>query len=99
MANRKMIQQFIKDYYVAFRTIMDIPVIKPYEEEKLGMVHAGNSWTNPAIFLDMTGSEKKEYKEKTVAKIKELKDTLDSLVKESGIKKLDKSSIDEEDEE
>ena len=86
MANRKMIQQFIKDYYVAFRTIMEIPVIKSYEEEKLGMVHVGNNWTTPEIFLDMTKEEKKEYKEKTIAKIAELKEELDNLVKLSGIK-------------
>ena len=86
MANRKMIQQFIKDYYVAFRTVMDIPVIKSYEEEKLGMVHVGNNWTTPEIFLDMTKEEKKEYKEKTIAKIVELKEQLDNLVKLSGIK-------------
>ena len=86
MANRKMIQQFIKDYYVAFRTIMNIPVIKSYEEEKLGIVHVGNNWTTPEIFLDMTKEEKKEYKEKTIAKIAELKEQLDNLVKLSGIK-------------
>ena len=86
MANRKMIQQFIRDYYVAFRTIMDIPVIKSYEEEKLGMIHVGNNWTTPEIFLDMTKEEKKEYKEKTIAKIAELKEQLDNLVKLSGIK-------------
>lgn len=86
MANRKMIQQFIKDYYVAFRTIMNIPVIKSYEEEKLGMVHVGNNWTTPEIFLDMSKEEKKEYKEKTIAKIAELKEQLDNLVKLSGIK-------------
>lgn len=86
MANRKMIQQFIKDYYVAFRTVMDIPVIKSYEEEKLGMVHVGNNWTTPEIFLDMTKEEKKDYKEKTINKIAELKEELDNLVKLSGIK-------------
>ena len=86
MSNRKMIQQFIKDYYVAFRTVMNIPVIKSYEEEKLGMVHVGNNWTTPEIFLDMTKEEKKEYKEKTIAKITELKGQLDHLVKLSGIK-------------
>lgn len=86
MSNRKMIQQFIKDYYVAFRTIMNIPVIKSYEEEKLGMVHVGNNWTTPEIFLDMSKEEKKEYKEKTIAKIAELKEQLDNLVKLSGIK-------------
>lgn len=86
MANRKMIQQFIKDYYVAFRTVMDIPVIKSYEEEKLGMVHVGNNWTTPEIFLDMTKEEKKDYKEKTITKIAELKEELDNLIKVSGIK-------------
>ncbi len=86
MANRKMIQQFIKDYYVAFRTVMNIPVIKSYEEEKLGMVHVGNSWTSPEVFMDMTSAEKKAYKEKTIKKIGELKEQLDNLVKLSGIK-------------
>ena len=87
MANRKMIQQFVKDYYVAFRTIMDIPVIKSYEEEKLGMVHVGNNWTTPEIFLDMSKAEKKEYREKTINKVAELKEELDNLIKLSGIKK------------
>ena len=87
MANRKMIQQFVKDYYVAFRTIMDIPVIKSYEEEKLGMVHVGNNWTTPEIFLDMSKEEKKEYREKTINKVAELKEELDNLIKLSGIKK------------
>lgn len=86
MANRKMIQQFIKDYYVAFRTVMNIPVIKSYEEEKLGMVHVGNNWTTPEIFLDMSKEEKKEYREKTIVKITELKEELDHLVELSGIK-------------
>lgn len=86
MANRKMIQAFIKDYYCAFRTIMDIPVICSYEEEKLGMVHAGNSWTTPEMFLDMSAAEKKAFQEKTIVKIGELKKELDNLVKTSGIK-------------
>ena len=86
MANRKMVQQFIKDYYVAFRTIMDIPVIKSYEEEKLGMVHVGNSWTSPEIFMDMSKEDQKEYKDATIAKIAELKETLAGMVKSCGIK-------------
>lgn len=86
MANRKMIQAFIKDYYCAFRTIMDIPVICSYEEEKLGMVHAGNSWTTPEMFLNMKAADKKALREKTIAKIAELKEELDNLVKTSGIK-------------
>ena len=60
---------------------------KSYEEEKLGMVHVGNNWTTPEIFLDMSKEEKKEYKEKTIAKIAELKSELDSLVKLSGIER------------
>lgn len=86
MANRKMVQQFIKDYYVAFRTIMDIPVIKSYEEEKLGMVHVGNSWTNPEIFMDMSKEAQKEYRNTTIAKITELKEILANMVKTCGIK-------------
>ena len=86
MANRWMIQRFIKDYYCAFRTIMNIPVIKSYEEEKLGVVHVGNSWTTPEMFIDMDKDAKKDLKDKTVAKIKELKEQLDNLVKQSGIK-------------
>lgn len=50
------------------------------------MVHIGNNWTTPEIFLDMTKEEKKEYKEKTIVKIAELKEQLDNLVKLSDIK-------------
>ena len=66
---------------------MNIPVIKSYEEEKLGMVHVGNNWTTPEIFLDMSKEEKKEYREKTINKVAELKEELDNLIKLSGIKK------------
>lgn len=99
MANRWMVQQFVKDYYVAFRKIMDIPVIKSYPEEKLGVVHVGNTWTTPDMFIDMTPEAKKELKEKTLLKIKELKSQLDDLVKLSGIKadgKLEDEVVDEE---
>jgi len=85
MANRYMIQQFIKDYYCAFRTIMDIPVIKSYAEEKLGLVHVGNTWTTPEMFLDMKQNTKKDINLKTKEKIATLKEELQHLVEISGI--------------
>lgn len=90
MANRWMVQRFIKDYYCAFRKIMNIPVIKPYEEEKLGIIHTGNTWTNVDQLIDMSASELKEYKAKTKEKIAELKVQLDQLVKSSGIPRTGK---------
>jgi hypothetical protein len=90
MANRWMVQRFVKDYYCAFRKIMDIPVIKPYEEEKLGIIHTGNTWTNVDRLIDMSPAELKEYKTQTKAKIVELKEQLDRLVKSSGIPRTGK---------
>lgn len=90
MANRWMVQRFVKDYYCAFRKIMDIPVIKPYEEEKLGIIHTGNTWTSVNQLIDMSASELKDYKVKTKEKIKELKEQLDQLVKSSGIPRTGK---------
>ena len=87
MANRYMIQQFIKDYYRAFRMIMDIPVIKSYEEEKLGMVHVGNTWTTPEMFLDINAATKQEINRITKEKIASLKEELQNLVEVSGINK------------
>ena len=96
MANRYMVQRFVRDYYVAFRTIMSLPVIVPYEVEKLGMVHAGNTWTTAETFLDLSAAEKKELKEKTIVKIAELKEQLDHLVKTSGISTTNVEDIEED---
>ena len=96
MANRYMVQRFVRDYYVAFRTIMSLPVIVPYEVEKLGMVHAGNTWTTAETFLDLSAAEKKELKEKPIVKIAELKDQLDHLVKTSGISTTNVEDIEED---
>ena len=38
-ANRKMIKEFLKDVYVAWRTIEGLPVREPYSEEYLGKKH------------------------------------------------------------
>lgn len=39
-AKRYMVKMFIKDLYVAWRTLEDLPVREPYAEEYLGKVHA-----------------------------------------------------------
>jgi hypothetical protein len=39
-ANRYMVKQFLKDLYVAWRTLEGLPVRKPYEEEYLGKQHS-----------------------------------------------------------
>lgn len=91
MANRYMIQQFIKDYYRAFRMIMDIPVIKSYEEEKLGMIHVGNTWTTPEMFLDINAATKKEINTRTKEKVASLKEELQNLVEVSGINKTNEA--------
>ena len=41
-ANRYMVKMFLKDLYVAWRTLEGLPVRKPYEEEYLGRQHAAN---------------------------------------------------------
>ena len=38
-AIRKMIKEFLKDLYVAWREIEGLPIRKPYEEEYLDKVH------------------------------------------------------------
>ena len=37
MANRYMVKQFVRDLWVAWREIENLPISKPYEEAKLGM--------------------------------------------------------------
>lgn len=39
-ANRYMVKQFLKDLYVAWRTVEGLPVRAPYEEEYLGKKHS-----------------------------------------------------------
>ena len=39
-ANRYMVKQFLKDLYVAWRTLEGLPVREPYAEEYLGKVHS-----------------------------------------------------------
>jgi hypothetical protein len=41
-AIRKMVKEFLKDLYVAWRTLEGLPVRKPYEEEYLNRKHAAN---------------------------------------------------------
>jgi hypothetical protein len=60
------------------------------------MVHAGNTWTTADTFLDISSAEKKELKEKTIAKIAELKEQLDHLVKTSGISTANVEDIEED---
>ena len=40
MAKRHMMQKFLRDYYCASRYLMGMPIIKFYEEEKLGLHHS-----------------------------------------------------------
>ncbi len=39
MAMRYMIKRFLADLYVEWRTLEGLPVAKPYEEERLGIIH------------------------------------------------------------
>ena len=39
MAMRYMVKRFLSDLYVEWRTLEGLPVAKPYEEEKLGIIH------------------------------------------------------------
>lgn len=47
MATRYMMKQFLRDLYVSWRTIENLPVRKSYEEEYLGKVH--NALTLPEL--------------------------------------------------
>lgn len=86
---RWMIQRFVKDYYIAWRKIMRFPIIKSYEEEKLGMVHVGNEFTSFDTFYKVP-SKGKEYEERraaTRAKIDELHQKVDELKVKCGFAK------------
>ena len=39
-ATRKMVKEFLKDLYVAWRTLDGLPIRKPYEQEYLGRKHS-----------------------------------------------------------
>lgn len=55
-AIRYMIKMFLKDLYVAWRTIEGLPVRKPYEEEYLGIKHHGGTPNDVVIDTsDMIG--------------------------------------------
>lgn len=95
MAIRWMMQRFIRDYYVGYRTIMNIPVIAPYEEEKLKLVHVGEDVTNFEMFYKTTDEDNRARKIRTSAKLVYLKKTLSDLMIECGYKE-DKSEDEDE---
>ena len=44
---RKMVKEFLKDLYVAWRTMENLPVRAPYKEEYLGKIHQNPSVSDP----------------------------------------------------
>ncbi len=78
-AVRWMVQRFVKDYYVAWRTIMGFPNIKSYEEEKLGMVHCGNEWTSFETYYKVDKATMKKNRRVTLAKLDEFHQKVDEL--------------------
>ena len=90
MAIRHMVQRFVADYYVAFRTIHNIPVVPPYEEEYLDLKHVGTTFTSAETFLDHKKS--KEERKATKDQIVDLRVKLHDLMILGGYVKANSSS-------
>lgn len=76
MARRYMIQKFVLDYYKACRTLMGMPVIDGYAQEKLGLVHQGADVTDFQEIIDLNPERKKAMREHTKAEIARLRQSV-----------------------
>lgn len=61
MATRYMIQKFVRDYYVAYRTIMGIPVVPGYEETHLNLVHVGENFVDYDMVSNWSNESKEDH--------------------------------------
>ena len=82
MATRDMIQMFVRDYYVGYRTIMNIPVIPGYAEAVLNLSHVGESFVSYDLIREWskeTPEQHKARRQEVLRRLSEMKKTLDSL--------------------
>ena len=79
MAKRYMIQKFLRDFYEASRTIMEIPLINGYLQNSGGIIHSGDI-TNWKQFVDVTPEEFKTRRIHTRKQIALLKDKIQYLI-------------------
>jgi len=95
MATRYMVQRFVRDYYVAFRTIMDIPVVPPYEEAYLALKHVGTTYTSADTFLDRNPKDDGS-RQSTQSDVKNLSEVLKSMLIQNGYAKFKEEDLEEE---
>ena len=82
MATRDMMQMFVRDYYVGYRTIMNIPVIPGYAEAVLNLSHVGESFVSYDLIREWskeTPEQHKARRQEVLRRLSEMKKTLDSL--------------------
>ena len=89
MAKRHMMQKFLRDYYCASRSLMGMPIIRAYEDEKLGLHHSAEedltSWRKTIDF----GNDKKAlsaYRAEVKARCEEMTETVKDLQEKYGYK-------------
>ena len=82
MATRDMMQMFVRDYYVGYRTIMNIPVIPGYAEAVLNLSHVGESFVSYDLIREWskeTPEQHKARRQEVLRRLSEMKKTLNSL--------------------
>ena len=92
MAIRHMIQMFVRDYYVGYRTIMGIPVVPSYAEDVLNLNHVGENFVNFDIiqsWASETKDDRAERRQNTLRKIEESRKTLQELMIKYDYKELE----------
>jgi hypothetical protein len=98
MARRHMMQKFLRDYYCASRYLMGMPIIKAYEDEKLGLHHSAEddltSWKRTIDF----GNDKKalsDYRAEVKARCEEMTETVKELQEKYGYKSASAKNAEE----
>ena len=98
MAKRHMMQKFLRDYYCASRYLMGMPIIRAYEDEKLGLHHSSEedltSWRKTIDFKNDTkalSAFRKEIKTRCEDMAKAVKD----LQEKYGYKSLEAKNAEE----
>lgn len=82
MAIRDMMQMFVRDYYVGYRTIMNIPVIPGYTEAVLNLSHVGETFVSYDLIREWskeTPEQHKARRQEVLRRINDMQKTLNSL--------------------
>ena len=98
MAKRHMMQKFLRDYYCASRYLMGMPIIRAYEDEKLGLHHSSEedltSWRRTIDFKNDTKALS-AFRKEIKTRCEEMSKVVKDLQEKYGYKSLEAKNAEE----